>query len=106
MYRMAPLEPIDYLIIGHLTKDLTPTGPRLGGTASFSSLTARALGLRVGILTSCEECMEATELEEAGVQVVGMRAGETTTFENIYTAEGRVQIIHSVAPSIDLSQVP
>lgn len=106
MYRMAPLEPIDYLIIGHLTKDLTPTGPRLGGTASFSSLTARALGLRVGILTSCEECMDATELEEAGVQVVGMRSGETTTFENIYTPEGRVQIIHSVAPSIDLSQVP
>lgn len=106
MYRMAPLEPIDYLVIGHLTKDLTPAGPRLGGTASYSALTARALGLRVGILTACEECLSAPELEQAGIHVVGMRAGETTTFENIPTENGRVQIIHNIAPSIDLSMVP
>ena len=52
MYRRMSIEPIDYLMIGHITRDETPDGPRLGGTATFSSLMAKALGLRVGIVTS------------------------------------------------------
>jgi len=43
---------IDYLAIGHLVKDLTPAGPVIGGTVSFASLTARALGYRPGIFTA------------------------------------------------------
>jgi hypothetical protein len=74
MYRITPLEPVDYLIIGHLTRDLLPSGSRLGGTAAYSALTARALGLRVGILTACEDCLSTPELDEAGVQVVGLRS--------------------------------
>ena len=106
MYRIAPIEPIDYLVIGHLTRDLTPDGPRLGGTAAYSSLTARALGLRVGVLTVCEDCLEAKELISQGILVAGMRADQTTTFENIQTPDGRIQYIHSVAPTIDLSMIP
>lgn len=106
MYRIAPLEPIDYLVIGHLTKDLLPDGTRLGGTAAYASLTARALGLRVGILTACEDCMEAPELAGEGIRVVGMRASATTTFENIQTPTGRIQYLHQLAPTIDLSMVP
>ena len=106
MYRLAPIEPIDYLVIGHLTKDLIPNGTRLGGTASYSSLTARAMGLRVGILTACEECLDAPELEREGIRVVGLRSENTTTFENIQTSEGRVQYLHKLASSIDLSMVP
>ncbi len=106
MYRIGPLEPIDYLVIGHLTRDLTPDGPRLGGTASYASLTARAMGLRVGILTACEDCMEMPELEQEGIRVVGMRSEETTTFENIQTPNGRIQYLHSLAPTINLSMVP
>ncbi len=44
--------PIDYLVIGHISCDITPAGGRLGGTAAYSALTARALGLRVGIVTA------------------------------------------------------
>jgi sugar/nucleoside kinase (ribokinase family) len=106
MYRTAPLEPIDYLIIGHLTRDLLPNGSVLGGTAAYSSLTARALGLRVGVLTSCEDCYAMPELDQAGIRVVGFHADETTTFENIQTPTGRVQILHHVAPSLDFSMVP
>ncbi len=106
MYRIGPLEPIDYLVIGHLTRDLTPEGPRLGGTASFASLTARALGMRVGIITACEDCLSAPQLEQEGIRVVGMRAEETTTFENIQTPNGRIQYLHKIAPTIDLSMVP
>ena len=106
MYRITPLEPIDYLIIGHLTRDILPDGNRLGGTAAYSSLTARALGLRVGILTACEDCLSTPELEAAGVQVVGLRSDETTTFENRYTPNGRVQYLHQVAPGLDFSMIP
>jgi hypothetical protein len=52
MFNLSLLEPINYLIIGHLTRDLTPSGPRIGGTAAYAGLTANALGLRVGIVTS------------------------------------------------------
>ncbi len=106
MYRIGPLEPIDYLIIGHLTRDLLPGGTRLGGTAAYSSLTARALGLRVGILTACEDCLNRPELEQEGIQVVGIHADETTTFENIQTPAGRVQYLHHLAPTITLSMIP
>ncbi len=106
MYRLAPLEPIDYLIVGHLTRDLLPHGTRLGGTAAYASLTARALGLRVGILTACESCHDASELTGEGITVVGLRSEQTTTFENIQTPTGRIQYISTIAPSIDLSMVP
>ena len=55
MISLVPLEPVDYLVIGHLTEDVTPSGMRLGGTAAFAALTARAFGLRVGIVTSTGE---------------------------------------------------
>lgn len=106
MYRIGPLEPIDYLIIGHLTRDLLPNGTRLGGTAAYAALTARALGMRVGILTACEDCLSTPELEQAGIRVVGMHADETTTFENKYTPNGRVQYLHSVAPTLNFSMIP
>ena len=49
---VASLEPVDYLVIGHVAHDLTPEGSRLGGTAAYAALTARALGYRVGIVTA------------------------------------------------------
>jgi len=104
MTELLPIEPIDYLIIGHLTQDVTPSGPMLGGTASYASLTARALGLRVGIVTAISADLTLPEL--AGIPIFGIRGDHTSTFENIYTPEGRIQIVHQVAPSLDLSLVP
>jgi hypothetical protein len=106
MYRFSPLEPIDYLIIGHLTQDLTPHGPRLGGTTTYSALTARAMGLRVGVLTACGEGLDMPELKQEGIHVIAMRSDVTTTFENIHTPVGRIQYLHSVASTIHLSMVP
>ena len=45
-------KPLDYLTIGHITKDLAASGFTLGGTASYSPLTANAFGLKSGIFTS------------------------------------------------------
>jgi sugar/nucleoside kinase (ribokinase family) len=104
MLNLLPLEPVDYLVIGHLAHDLTPAGPRLGGTAAFAALTARALGLRVGIVTAvgAETPLDALE----GIPVVSVPSEHSTTFENIYHENGRTQILHHRAAPIDFNQVP
>jgi len=104
MYRIAPLDPIDYLIIGHVTQDITPNGVVIGGTASYSALTARALGMRVGIVTACDSCISSQELDL--IPVAGLHSQDTTTFENISTPNGRIQRLHHRAPGLDLSLVP
>jgi sugar/nucleoside kinase (ribokinase family) len=99
------LEPIDFLCLGHVTRDLTPDGPLVGGTVTFSALTARALGRRPGIVTSAETNYD---LEEAlgDIPILLIPSGSTTTFENRYTSSGRRQIIYSVAETLDPDAVP
>lgn len=104
MFELVPLEPVDYLVIGHLTEDLTPSGPRLGGTAAFSALTARALGLRVGVVSALSEGTSLKALE--GILVVRIPSPQNTTFENIYGANGREQILHHRAVPISMATVP
>jgi sugar/nucleoside kinase (ribokinase family) len=104
MYHSAPIEPVDYLIIGHITQDLTPHGPMLGGTVSYASLTAKAMGLRVGIVTSSAPDLTLKELE--GIPISSYPSEYTSTFENIYTPDGRIQYIHHRAATITANMVP
>lgn len=104
MYLHQPFEPIDYLVIGHVTQDLTPNGPILGGTAAYSALTAKAFGLRVGIVTACTPDLQMPELE--GIQIAANFAEQNTTFENINTPNGRIQYLHHRAPGLNLASVP
>jgi hypothetical protein len=104
MLQLTPLEPVDYLIIGHLTKDLTPEGPRLGGAAAYSALTALALGMRVGVVTSWGAELPLGPMH--GIPIASYPTDESTTFENIYTENGRVQFLRHVAPSLDYYLVP
>jgi hypothetical protein len=98
------IEPIDYLVIGHLTKDLTPQGSRMGGTASFASLTGKALGMRVGIITSCGNDIDRTSL--ADIPIIIKPTDQSTTFENVYTQHVRIQYLYHRAPTLDYSLVP
>jgi pfkB family carbohydrate kinase len=104
MMQIFPLAPIDYLLIGHITNDRSPQGDRIGGTASFASLTARALGLRVGVITSCGEDVSLEPLN--GIPVVNYAAESSTSFENIYTSNGRIQYIRSFAANLDFHHIP
>lgn len=105
MYSLVPLEPVDYLVIGHAAHDLTPSGARLGGTVAFSALMARALGLRVGIVTSVGSETSLAALD--GIPVISIPSEHSTTFENIYDhAGGRTQILHHRATPIDFTHVP
>ncbi len=99
------MERLDYLCIGHITRDLTPNGSSVGGTVTFSSRTADALGHRAAVVTSAEQAYEIGSVL-SGIPVALVPAPATTTFENIYTPSGRQQIVHSVAAPLDLAAVP
>ncbi len=104
MSDLVVLEPVDYLVIGHAAHDLTPEGPRLGGTVAYSALTARPLGLRVGVVTAAgpETSLEALN----GIPVIALESPKSTTFENIYTEHGRVQYLRAQASRINFMNVP
>lgn len=104
MYNLVPLDPVDYLVIGHVAHDLTPTGPRLGGTAAYSALTARALGMRVGVFTANGPETNLDVLSDA--LVVSSPSSQSTTFENIYSEHGRRQVLHHQATHLSLDDVP
>ncbi len=104
MVALVPLEPVDYLVIGPVTEDITPAGNVLGGTVTYSALTARAFGLRVGIITSVSEKTSLAPLE--GIPLFRVPSEVTTRFENIHTDTGRVQFLHARAAPVTLTSVP
>ena len=104
----GPDPPPDFLVIGHVTRDVVPAAPGgfvYGGSVIFAALAAARLGHRAAILTRCAE--------EAGLPAllgpVALRripADVTTTFENVYSPAGRVQYIREMAPPIPGDAVP
>ncbi len=104
MQKPVSLEPVDYLVIGHVAHDLTPEGPRLGGTAAYAALTARALGLRVGVVTAAGEETSLDALHN--IPLLLIESPQSTTYENIYTEHGRVQYLRAQAAQIELANVP
>ncbi len=104
MDSLLSLQPIDYLMIGHITQDVKPEGFALGGTASYSALTARALGLRVGIVTAYAEGLALPEL--AGIPIAGVYSEHSSTFENLQTPHGRVQHLLHRAETLTPAMIP
>ncbi len=95
---------VEYLVIGHMAHDLTANGARLGGTVAYSALTARALGMKAGIVTTAGKETSLDALQ--GIPVVSIESPHSTTFENIYTDQGRVQYLRAQAARIDLTSAP
>ena len=95
---------VDYLILGHIAEDLIPQGPTLGGTVAYAGLTARAFGLRVGVVTSAGNELDLSSLAE--IEMCVLPARETTRISNIYTPAGRKQVLKSRAEEITLGAVP
>ncbi len=100
--------PPDFLVIGHVTKDLRPDGSfSVGGAATFASLTAQRLGLRAGIVTSAAPDLLAW-LPEAlpGVAVAAVPAAESSAFENLYIDGHRRQYLRGRAAPLGPGNVP
>jgi sugar/nucleoside kinase (ribokinase family) len=104
MKDLAVLQPVDYLVIGHVTTDITPTGNRIGGTVTFSALTAQALGYKVGVITSWANDLPLGEL--SSIPFINCPTEKSTVFKNIDSPSGRSQIIYSTASSLDYYQIP
>lgn len=98
---------MDYLVVGHVAKDLTPTGHTLGGTTTYAALTAQRLGLRSAIVTAADDAF-AAEVKAAlpGVAVHQRSSTHTTTFENIYSDAGRTQYLRARAADLSVADVP
>ncbi|MHC1741305.1 MAG: PfkB family carbohydrate kinase [Anaerolineaceae bacterium] len=104
MNSLTKIEPVDYLLIGHVTQDVTPTGFALGGTASYASLTAQSFGKKVGIVTSCTPNLQLPEL--VGIPVIRKPSLHNSTFENVNKLTGRVQHIRATAEMLTLADIP
>lgn len=97
--------PVDFLVIGHITKDLQPEGFTLGGTATYASLTAHRLGWRTAVLTRSEPFVSQNGLYH-GIEVQVLPSTSTTTFRNIYQGGHRLQFVSDVAAPITVADVP
>lgn len=94
----------DYLVLGHITRDLLPNGSSAaGGTALYAATTAHRLGLRAGILTAATELPADLPPE---MLITNVETPVTSTFENRYTASGRQQWLHASATPLTLDALP
>jgi sugar/nucleoside kinase (ribokinase family) len=86
----------DFLVIGHVTRDLLADGTyRLGGTALYAAVTAARLGCRVAVYSAGGPELDLAPLYQAAPEahVVCRPAPGSTTFANRYTGGHRQQIL-------------
>ena len=95
---------VNYLLVGHLTEDRTPEGVTLGGTVSYSGLTAHALGHKVGVVTAAAETTDLEPLHN--LDLIVKPSPKSTCFQNTYTDQGRVQMVFSQAVGLSPADVP
>jgi sugar/nucleoside kinase (ribokinase family) len=101
----ADAAPIDYFVLGTVTRDVVAGGDHAaGGTGAFAAATARALGQRVGLCARFADDVDLSALD--GVLVMRQPSDVTTTFENRYEPGGRVQALHARASELTLEGVP
>ncbi len=105
MTQLTTPDPIDYLLIGHVTADLqADQSISLGGTASFSGLTAARLGHNVGLVTSCANDLQLDPL--TGIQKWVVPSEKSTVFRNEGLGQTRVQHLYSSATRITADHIP
>ena len=102
---LCPDDNPDYVIVGVVTRDVVPGGFVPGGTVTYAGLTARALGRRVGVVTSASANLDLPDILP-GIDVRVRPSPDTTTFENVYTDGHRQQWLRAVAAPIQLFDVP
>ena len=102
---MNPYSQIDYLVIGHISRDIVPGGYAPGGTAIYSAMAAQALGCRAAVLTSTDSTYDIGRTLP-GIEIHNVTAQQSTVFENTIVDSFRQQSVFSVAEQIRSSDVP
>ena len=97
----------DFLAIGHVTRDLLPDGSwRLGGAVTYAALTAARLGLRPPSSPARHPMCWRHSMPCCLIPLSVVPSAEATTFENIYTAQGRQQFLHGRAAPLTIHLCP
>lgn len=102
MDHQIPPPHIEYLSIGHLTRDISPKGDSVGGTVAYASLTAQSHGLKPGILTSIGQDLP-NEPKLTSIPIIGESTPNATAFENIESGGYRTQYVRAIAPDVSLA---
>lgn len=102
---------IEFLSIGHFTHDIVGDKLILGGASAYSSVTAKKMGLYVGVITSVgSDFLHYDKLDDISLRVIdSVISGEnhpTTTFQNIYENGVRKQFIRGVSARICHNNIP
>lgn len=102
------VESVDFVVIGHVTRDDLPDGSWQLGGATYCALAALRLGWRVGLVTSGPpEVIDRVRQTLSGALLTAVPAKEATTFANRYDASGmRTQHLRGRAADLALDVVP
>ncbi|MCU0492839.1 MAG: PfkB family carbohydrate kinase [Chloroflexaceae bacterium] len=94
---------IDYLALGHLTRDLLPDmSTTAGGTVLYAATTAQRLGLKPAVFTA----IAPDHTLELPFPVALTPSFVTSIFENRYHEGNRSQWLHAVAAPLNLALLP
>ncbi len=108
---------VDVCIIGHVTKDIVRINSREkelpGGTAYYSSMALKNLGLNVVVITKIgyNDGYLLNDLKKGNIPAFLKMSPKTTVFENIYTEYQnhrvhRVQKVKSIATPLAIEDIP
>lgn len=98
---------VTFLSVGHFCYDVSPNGYILGGSASYSTLTARNLGHHARAVTAVGANFDRQNPLLDGIKTFYSESSETTIFDNQYDAQGhRQQFILGAAKELKGADVP
>ena len=83
-----------FLAVGHFCYDVSTSGYVLGGSAAYSTITARNLGCRARTVTAVGNDFNPRDTTLDGIDAIYKNSSSTTIFDNRYDADGqREQLI-------------
>jgi sugar/nucleoside kinase (ribokinase family) len=95
----------DFVVVGHVVRDVVPGGWRPGGTVTFAAVQAHRLGLRAGVVTRAGADTDVAE-KLRFADVIQLPSPVTTSFENVYDGGRRRQRVHAQALAIEPEDIP
>lgn len=101
-----PLKPrLDFLVVGHVTRDIEDGGWRPGGAAVYASVAAARLGLNAQMLTALPAGADLRDIPQS-IKVHRLPSPTATDFINTYLGSSRTQRVTSIAAPIGPADVP
>jgi len=96
----------EFLLIGHIARDETPSGARLGGTVAYAGCAMAALGAQLYLLSSARADEPVLSELPDSLELHLIAAERSTTFINRYQGAVRHQTLLGRAAPITPAEVP